>query len=693
MKKTLILAAVSLAATVNAATGEIFTVEKLNQLNQLHDVSVSPKGESLIYGLKKGSSSKDNHLYRQDIKTGKVTQLTNHAKSEHNVVWADDGQSIYFLSSRSGSSQIWQLPLSGGEAVQISDLSLDINGFQLSKNGQVFALSLTVKPGCETLTCTNKARKADKEKKYNIRAYDELMVRHWDVWSTEYKEHLFVARKNKQGQITKANDIMVNWSSDIAGISQVALHPEGKSLVFSAKDSSTKAAAREHAWNTNFDLFEVDLIKAAKQGSYDLVNITAKNKAWDAQPVYSSNGRYLAYKAMKTPGYEADKFTIQLRDNRTGKTRSVAEQWDRSVSTMRFAQDNNTLIVTAQDVGQKSIFAIKPEFSEVQKVYSTGSNGDISTYGDKVYFTRHTLGAPKDIFSISKSGNGIKQLTDINKNKLADINFADFEQFSFKGWNNEKVHGYWLKPANFEQGKKYPIAFLVHGGPQGSFGNMFHYRWNAQLWAAQGYGVVMVYFHGSTGYGQEFTHSISRDWGGKPLEDLQKGLDFIVKDQPWLDRDNACALGASYGGYMMNWIAGNWSDGFNCLINHAGLYDMPSFYQSTEELWFPEYDMGGSSWGKEAGKDKGKISIDYTKFNPAAYVNNWKTPMLVIQGELDYRVPYAQSLGAFTTLQRKGIDSRLVMFPDEDHHIRKPDNLVVWYDEVFKWLEKYTNKQ
>lgn len=692
MKKALIFAAISLAATVNTATGDVFTVEKLNQLNQLHDVSVSPKGESLIYGLKKGSSSKDNHLYRQNIKTGEVIQLTNHAKSEYNVVWADDGKSIYFLSSRSGSSQIWQLPLNGGEAVQISDLPVDINGFQLSKNGQVFALSLTVKPGCETLACTNDARQADKEKKYNIRAYDELMVRHWDVWSTEYKEHLFVATKNEQGKIAKANDIMVNWSSDIAGISQVALHPEGKSLVFSAKDSSTKAAAREHAWHTNFDLFEVDLIKAAKQGAYDLVNITAKNKAWDAQPVYSSNGRYLAYKAMKTPGYEADKFTIQLRDNRTGKTRSVAEQWDRSVSTMKFAQDNKTLIVTAQDVGQKSIFAIKPEFSEVQKVYSTGSNGDISTYGNQVYFTRHTLGAPKDIFSINKNGNNLEQLTNINKDKLANINFADFEQFSFKGWNNEKVHGYWLKPANFEQGKKYPIAFLVHGGPQGSFGNMFHYRWNAQLWAAQGYGVVMVDFHGSTGYGQEFTHSISRDWGGKPLEDLQKGLDFIVKDQPWLDRENACALGASYGGYMMNWIAGNWADGFNCLINHAGLYDMPSFYQSTEELWFPEYDMGGSSWGKETGKDKGKISIDYTKFNPAAYVNNWKTPMLVIQGELDYRVPYAQSLGAFTTLQRKGIDSRLVMFPDEDHHIRKPDNLVVWYDEVFKWLEKYTDK-
>ena len=314
------------------------------------------------------------------------------------------------------------------------------------------------------------------------------------------------------------------------------------------------------------------------------------------------------------------------------------------------------------------------------------------SYGDRVYFSRHTLSSPKDFFSIDNHGDDLTQLTNINKDKLANVTFADFKQFNFKGWNNEKVHGYWLKPANFEKGKKYPIAFLVHGGPQGSFGNMFHYRWNAQLWAAQGYGVVMVDFHGSTGYGQEFTHSISRDWGGKPLEDLQKGLDFIVKDQPWLDRDNACALGASYGGYMMNWIAGNWPSGFKCLINHAGLFDMPSFYQSTEELWFPEYDMGGPLWGKQDGNVVAQPSEDYNKFNPSAFVNNWKTPMLVIQGELDYRVPYAQSLGAFTTLQRKGIDSRLVMFPDEDHHIRKPDNLVVWYDEVFKWLAKYTEK-
>jgi dipeptidyl aminopeptidase/acylaminoacyl peptidase len=266
---------------------------------------------------------------------------------------------------------------------------------------------------------------------------------------------------------------------------------------------------------------------------------------------------------------------------------------------------------------------------------------------------------------------------------LKDIQLAEFEQFSFPGANDETVYGYWMKPWNFEAGKKYPIAFIVHGGPQGSFGNMFNSRWNAQLWAAQGYGVVMIDFHGSTGYGQAFTDSIARDWGGKPLEDLKKGMAFVTEQQPWLDKDNACALGASYGGFMMNWIAGNWTDGFKCLVNHAGLFDMPSFYGSTEELWFPEHDMGGPVWDKAA---------DYQKFNPAAFVDNWKTPMLVIHGLKDYRVPYAQGLGAFTTLQRKAIPSRLVIFPDENHWILKPANAERWYNEIFSWMKQHTAK-
>ena len=663
---------------------EIFTVGKLNSLNQLHDVVVSPDGNYLVYGLKKGTASKDNHLYLKNIASGKEQKITSNIKSEANVVWADDSKAIYFLSARSGSSQIWKLKLNGGEAIQITDLSLDINGFKVADNGKVFALAITVKPDCieenDGFTCTHAAMKKASEQKHNTRVYNNLMVRHWDTWTTDFKEHLFVAKRQGNTLITHAHDLIPLWQSDIAGISEVAIHPQGTSLVFSAKNSADKQVVKDHAWTTNFDLFEVDL------SNYQLTNITVDNKAWDAQPVFSHDGRFLAYKAMATPGYESDKFTLRLRDNVTGKISMVAQRWDRSVSEIIFADDNRTLFVTAQDLGQKSIFTINSEFGDVRSIYNNGSNGSLSTAGDNIYFVHHSLAKPSNIFTIKSDGYGIKQLSHVNQAKLAHVKFSDFEQFSFKGWNNETVHGYWVKPANFEQGKKYPMAFLVHGGPQGSFGNMFHYRWNAQLWAAQGYGVVMIDFHGSTGYGQEFTNAIARDWGGKPLEDLQKGFDYIVKNQPWLDGENACALGASYGGYMMNWIQGNWSDRFKCIVNHAGLFDMPSFYQSTEELWFPEHDLGGFPWQDE----KGNVSDDYNKFNPSALVSKWHTPMLVIQGELDYRVPYSQSLGAFTALQRKGIDSKLIMFKDEDHHIRNPDNLVFWYQQVFSWMGKHT---
>ena len=666
---TLAFASVGNAAT--SAEPSVLDVNALTEFNQIHDFVVSPQGDSFIYRLKKGIRSGDNHLYMQNVNSKQAQQLTSNKSGESNVVYAQNGKSIYFLSSRSGSSQIWQLPLTGGEAQQVSALPLDINGFQMSNDGKRFAIELTVMPGCETLQCTLDAKAVDAKKKHNVRVYDQLMVRHWDTWNTAYKSHLFVADKAESGAFTQATDLMPTWQGDIAGAGEVSFHPNGKTLSFSAKLPS-----REQAWNTNFDIFEVNL------NTKKLTNISAENTAWDAKPVYSPNGRYLAYKAMTVPGYESDKFTVMIRDSKTGKTRAVAKQWDRSVSELVFANDNRTLYVTANDVGQKSIFEINPEFGDVRRVYNDGTAGKIAVTADKIFFTRHALDAPTDIFSIDRDGYQLKQLTTVNADKLSNITLAEFEQFSFKGWNDEDVYGYWLKPANYQMGNKYPIAFLVHGGPQGSFGNMFHYRWNAQLWAAQGYAVVMIDFHGSIGYGQDFTDAIARDWGGKPLEDLQKGFADITKKQPWMDANNACALGASYGGYMMNWIQGNWADGFNCIVNHAGLYDMPSFYGSTEELWFPEHDMGGPVW---------EGSEDYNKYNPAALVKNWKTPMLVIQGELDYRVPYAQSLGAFTALQRQDIPSRLVMFPDEDHHIRNPDNLKVWYQEVFNWMKKYTN--
>jgi dipeptidyl aminopeptidase/acylaminoacyl peptidase len=665
----------ALLAAAGAQAKTNLTIEHLNKLNKIYDVQVSPDGRFVVYGQKNGGLAPADttaDLYLLDVQDGnKVRRLTESVGREHDVRFSADGTALYFLADRSGSSQLWRLPLSGGEARQVTDLPVDVQGYMVSADDKKLVVTLDVKPGCKDLACSVEHIKATAEKKDSASAYDSLMVRHWDTWEDGLKNHFFVADLGET-VVKDAKDLMPEWDTDVAGTGEAAFTPDGKNLVFSAK-----IPAADQSWHTNFDIFQVSLNGGQK------INLTKDNPAWDAKPKFSGDGRYMAYLAMKKPVYEADRFGLILLDLVTGERKELAPQWDRSIDDFVFAPDNRTVYATAQDLGQKGIFAIDHAFGEVSKIYSNGSAGDVAVRGSNVFFTNHQLNAPADIYQLKNAGGEAYPLTQVNALTLKDIQLAEFEQFSFPGANDETVYGYWMKPWNFEAGKKYPIAFIVHGGPQGSFGNMFNTRWNAQLWAAQGYGVVMIDFHGSTGYGQAFTDSIARDWGGKPLEDLKKGLAFVTEQQPWLDKDNACALGASYGGFMMNWIAGNWNDGFKCLVTHAGLFDMPSFYGSTEELWFPEHDMGGPVWDK---------TTDYQKFNPAAFVDNWKTPMLVIHGLKDYRVPYAQGLGAFTTLQRKGIPSRLVIFPDENHWILKPANAERWYNEIFSWMKQHTAK-
>lgn len=671
MKKTLLTLA--LLASGSALAKAPLTVEHLNQFNKLHDVVLSPDGRFLVYGQTNGGFSpadSSSDLYLMDLSNlNKVTRLTQSAGRESQLQWAAGSQSIYFIANRSGTNQVWQLPLYGGEALQVTDLPLPVEGFKVSSDGKQIALALSVKPGCQNLQCTLDAKTADAAKKDTAMAYDQLMVRHWDSWLTPYRSHLHVAALGK-GVVNDATNLMSEWNTDIAGMNEVAFTPDNANLVFSAK-----IPAEDQAWHTNYDIFKVSVTGGEKQ------NMTAENPAWDAQPSFSADGRFMAYKAMSKPQAEADKFSLVLLDMVTGQRNELAPEFDRSISDYKFGPDNRTIYVTTQDVGQYAIYAINTSFGDVRKVYGDGTAGALNVASDKIVFTNHKLDMPPEVFQLGTDGGNLTQLTDINADWRKEVQFGDYEQFSFKGANDETVYGYLVKPWDFDANKKYPMAFLVHGGPQGSFGNMFNERWNAQMYAAKGYAVVMVDFHGSTGYGQAFTNSISRDWGGKPLEDLRKGFDYIVQAQPWIDGSRACALGASYGGYMMNWIAGNWPTGFKCLVNHAGLYDMPSFYGSTEELWFPEFDLGGPVWQAES---------DYQKFNPAALADKWQTPMLVIHGLKDYRVPYAQGLGAFTNLQRKGIDSRLVIFPDENHWILNKDNRVRWYNEVFQWLDKYT---
>ena len=664
--------------SAQASSPQPFKVQDLVKINKLHSSTLSNDGNSIVFGIKKfdakGKASSD--LYIQDLTQmgSKPKQLTFAAGTEHSAVFSADDQSVYFLASRNGSSQVYKLPLTGGEARQVSDLPLDVEGFKLSQDGKLVVLNMRVFPDCQDLQCSEDKFTAEAERKSNGREYKQLMIRHWDTWSDHSRSHLFVAQLNGD-KITTAVDITAGLDTEtppkpFSGMEEVTFTPDGKYVVYSAK-----APSNDQAWITNYDLWQVPVTGG------DAVNLTESNKAWDAHPTYSADGRYLAYLAMKKPGFEADRYRIMLRDTVTGQEKEVAPLWDRSASSLTFGKDNRTLYVTAQDVGQVTVFEVNTQFGDVKTLFNEGSNSIVGVTADKIIFNHKSLVQPGDLHSINLDGQGLQKLTDINSEKLAKIKFGEFEQFSFKGWNNEEVHGYWIKPSNFKAGTQYPIAFLVHGGPQGSFGNSFSSRWNAQLWAGAGYGVVMIDFHGSTGYGQAFTDSISKDWGGKPLEDLQKGLAAVTKQQKWLDSSRTCALGGSYGGYMMNWIQGNWSDGFNCLVNHAGLFDMRSMYYVTEELWFPEYEFGGTY---DENKDL------YEKFNPVNYVENWKTPMLIIHGEQDFRVPYGQSLAAFTFMQRKGIPSELLIYPEENHWILNPDNLEQWYANVLGWMDRWT---
>jgi dipeptidyl aminopeptidase/acylaminoacyl peptidase len=380
-------------------------------------------------------------------------------------------------------------------------------------------------------------------------------------------------------------------------------------------------------------------------------------------------------------GYESDRLRIVLREWPDGPARVLTDDWDRSARGIAWSPDGKTIFTSAGNLGQVSLFSIKVSSGKVKTIVEQGSVRSPAVAGKRIVYGLDTLASPVELFSVSFDGSDAQRLTAINDERVAAARMGRPEPFTFKGWNDETVHAYIVEPVDFDPEKKYPVAFLIHGGPQGSFGNNFHYRWNPQAYAGAGYAAVMVDFHGSTGYGQEFTDSIRGDWGGKPLVDLQKGLAATLKRYPWMDGERVCALGASFGGYMVNWIAGSWPDRFRCLVNHDGNLDERMAYYDTEELWFPEWDHEGTPWTNPEG---------YEKHNPVNYVANWKTPMLVVHGALDYRVVDTQGISTFTTLQRLGIPSKLLYFPDENHWVLQPANSIQWHDTVIEWLDRWT---
>lgn len=644
-------------------------------LKRLSGLKVSPDGTKVVFSLR--STDLDANKGRTDLWLVNVDgsglkQLTAHEGNESDASWSPDSRTVYFLAARSGSNQLWKLSLDGGEATQVTNFPVDVEAYGISRDGQTLVFAAEVYIDCETLECTAK-RLAEKPKS-TAQIYDGLFFRHWDTWKAGRRSHLF-ATKLAGGPIV---NLQKKQNADaptkpFGGSSDFTFSADGRSLVYVARD-----VGREEAWSTDLDLFTVPV-----DGSKAPVKLTTANRATDTNPVFSPDGKQLAYLAMSRPKFEADKQRVMVRDTASGKERSVVDSWDRSAASLAWSADGKTLFVTADDLGQHAVFAIDVATGELKKLFGNGSVSELAVAaGDKLVVAHDSLTSASDLYTLSTDGKGgLTRLTDVNADAWARISLGEPEQFNFKGWNNETVYGYVVKPVGFNAKKKYPLAFLIHGGPQGSFGNHWHYRWNPQTYAARGYVAVMIDFHGSTGYGQGFTDSISGDWGGKPLEDLQKGLAAAQEKFPFIDKNKQCALGASYGGFMINWIAGNWSEPWKCLVNHDGNLDERMAYFDTEELWFPEWEHGGTPWENPAG---------YSKHNPIDHVAKWKTPMLVVHGGKDYRVVDTQGMSTFTALQRKGIPSKFVYFPDENHWVLKPHNSLVWHEQVLGWLDQWT---
>ena len=677
--KTLLASAVVLASASLLSTAEAFTIKDLVGLRRVSEPALAPDGAKLAFNLKTidiEANKGRTDIWLYDFKTKSTRQLTTAGENDSSARWSADGQWLYFLSGRGGSTQVWRLPSAGGEAQKITNLPLDVTSYQLAASGDRLVVSLEVFPDCADLACTTKRLEANKKIKASGQVYDRLFVRHWDTWADGRRSHLFGMSIDKHGKAGTPVDLMRGLDGDTPSkpngdAADYSLSPDGRSVFF-----SVRLAGREEPWSTNFDIYQ-----SPTDGSARAKNLTADNKAWDARPVVSPDGRYLAWTAMDRASYEADRFHIRLRDLRLGTTQDIAADWDRSVDEMVFSADGESLYVTAQDLGQKPLFQIALESGKVRKLTGDGTVHSPTVAGRRVAYLFDDLDSPVDVYSL-EAGRSVR-LTKVNAEAMAKKKLGDFEQFSFEGAKGETVHGYVVKPTDYSSSRKYPVALLIHGGPQSSLANGWGYRWNPQIYAAAGYAVVMIDFHGSTGYGQAFTDAIRGDWGGKPLEDLQKGLAYATKKYGFLDGTRACALGASYGGYMVNWIAGQWKDRFKCLVSHAGIFDQRTFYYSTEELWFPEWEQLGAHFDKPE---------EYSTWNPVRYVNEWKTPMLVSHGQLDYRIPVEQGLGVFTALQRRNVPSKFVYFPDENHWITKPQNSIQWHNEVLAWLDRWTKK-
>ncbi|HXN73516.1 MAG TPA: S9 family peptidase [Candidatus Acidoferrales bacterium] len=652
------------------------TFQDLISMHRVSEPQVSPDGKWIAYSVSTpdlDANRSVRNIWIVASSGGEARQLTR-GGTDTRPRWSPDGKKLAFLSARvENNPQVFWMNLEGGEATKVTSLSTGADNELWSPDGKAIAFISSVYPDCKDDSC-NAGRDAEKEKsKVKARIYDKLLYRHWTGWSDGKRSHLFLvlASGGTPRDLTPGANYDVP-PFNLGAPEPIAFSPDSRELCFTANTD------KDEALSTNGDLFTVPV-----SGASEPKRITT-NPGDDWGPAYSPNGMWIAYRAQMQPGYESDRWRLMLYARQGGKQINLTETFDSSVESYAFAPDSKSLYFNAEDKGEMPIYSITAAPGSSAKVIISGNFNqefDVSEDGRTLAIARTSLTMPAEIFAANSDGSDVRQLTHQNAVLLSQLDLAKPEIFKFEGAEKTPVEGFVIRPPHFDPLKKYPALLLIHGGPQGAWTDAWGYRWNEQLMAAPGYVVLAINPRGSTGYGQKFTAEVSRDWGGKAHQDLMKGLDAAIAKYSFIDGSRVGAAGGSYGGYMIDWIATH-TGRFKCLISHAGPYDAVSM-GATEELWFSEWEFGGTPWANPEL---------YRKWSPSEFASalgKYKTPTLVVGGELDFRVPYTQDLEFFAALQRQGVPSKLLIFPDEGHWVLKPQNSELWYKTFLGWLAEY----
>lgn len=665
----ILLLALSSALAEQAATR--LTINDLLKVRRVSDPQVSPDGRKVAFTITdpdKPANKSNTRIYLVPIEGGEPTALLAGDTLSESPRWSPDGKRLAYISE----SQVWVMDVASGEKKKITNVATGADVPVWSPDGKWIAFTSEVYPECTTEDCNRKRAQAAEESEVKAKVADRLLYRHWKTWKEGKRSHVFVvsADGGAARDLTPGDYDAPPFS--LGGPPEYAFSPDSKELAF------TRNTEKDEAISTNNDIF----VTAVTGG--EAKRITTDNRGADSTPLYSPDGRYIAYRSQPRAGFEADRWQLMIYDRQTNKARSLTEAFDLQVESLAFSPDSQKIYLTAGERGLQPVFTVPVSGGTVTKLITDGFNDDlkITADGKWLVFTRNTAARPTEVYRASADGSGAAPVTKINDALIAGFNLKPAEEVTWQGAEDMKVSGFVVKPPDFNPSRKWPLLVLIHGGPQSAWNNNWGYRWNPQVFAAAGYVVFMPNPRGSTGYGQKFTDDISGDWGGKVFTDLMNGVAHVVS-LGYVDKDRIGAAGGSYGGYMVNWIEGHNNDPrfqFKALASHAGVYNLTSMYGATEELWFTEWEFKGTPW------DNPEM---YTRWSPHMFVKEFKTPMLVIHGELDYRVPVGEGLQLFTALQRRGVESKLLYFPDEGHWILKPQNSELWYNTVLGWFDKH----